>query len=171
MAQYFRIGKIAAVYGVQGEMILQHSLGKRTSLKGLTVFFIEEKKDSFFPYFITSSKIKNEQENFLSVEGIHSREAARPLLKKEVWLAEADFKKFASGAFPLSLLGYTIINGRETLGEITEVIEQPHQLLATIQYGGREVFIPLHEASLEKVDSKNRKVYVTLPEGLLEIYK
>jgi hypothetical protein len=27
------------------------------------------------------------------------------------------------------------------------------------------------EESLEKVDTKNRKVYVSLPDGLLDIYK
>jgi len=31
--------------------------------------------------------------------------------------------------------------------------------------------IPIHEDSLEKIDTKNRKVFVTLPDGLLEIYE
>jgi 16S rRNA processing protein RimM len=31
--------------------------------------------------------------------------------------------------------------------------------------------IPIHEDSLEKVDTKKRKVYVSLPDGLLDIYR
>jgi len=50
------------------------------------------------------------------------------------------------------------------------VIEQPHQVLCTILYNGNEALIPVHEASLVKVDQKNKKVYVELPEGLLDIY-
>jgi 16S rRNA processing protein RimM len=38
-------------------------------------------------------------------------------------------------------------------------------------YKGKEALIPLHEDSLEKLDVTNRKVFVTLPDGLLEIYQ
>ena len=69
------------------------------------------------------------------------------------------------------MLGFTIINEGEDLGEILEVIEQPHQVLCSIFLNGKEALIPIHEDSLEKVDAKNRKVYVNLPDGLLDIYK
>ncbi len=37
--------------------------------------------------------------------------------------------------------------------------------------GGRQRSIdPLHEETLQKVDSKAKIVYVTLPDGLLDIY-
>ena len=90
---------------------------------------------------------------------------------KEVWLAEDDFKKFAAKSSPIALLGFNIINDGEDLGEILEVIEQPHQVLCSILLNGKEALIPIHEDSLEKVDTKNRKVYVNLPDGLLEIYR
>jgi 16S rRNA processing protein RimM len=171
MNQYFKIGKLAATFGVEGQLVLQHSLGKKNQLKDLETIFIEEKKDSFLPYFITSVKVKNDKEAFISIEGITTKEAANILRKKEVWLSENDFKKFAASTAPISFLGYTIVNGKEELGEVIEVIEQPHQLLCTILIDDKEAFIPIHEDSLEKVDQKARKLYVDLPDGLLEIYK
>jgi 16S rRNA processing protein RimM len=156
---------------VEGQLVLQHSLGKKNQLKDLETIFIEEKKDSFLPYFITSVKVKNDKEAFISIEGITTKEAANILRKKEVWLSENDFKKFAASTAPISFLGYTIVNGKEELGEVIEVIEQPHQLLCTILIDDKEAFIPIHEDSLEKVDQKARKLYVDLPDGLLEIYK
>ena len=89
---------------------------------------------------------------------------------KEVWVPEPDFKKFAAKTAPISLLGFSMINDGEVLGDVLEVIEQPHQVMCVVQYKGKEALIPLHEESLEKVDMKNRKVYVNLPDGLLEIY-
>ena len=86
------------------------------------------------------------------------------------WLEEADFKKFAAKSAPASLLGYTIINNKEPLGEILELIEQPHQLLCRLEIKGKEVLIPLHEESLQKVNHKKKEVLVDLPDGLLEIY-
>ena len=54
MNQYFKIGKLAASFGLKGDLVLQHSLGKKTSLKGLETIFLEEGKDNFMPYFIAS---------------------------------------------------------------------------------------------------------------------
>ena len=171
MNEYFRIGKLVATFGTGGQLILQHNLGKKTSLKGLENIFIEETNDSFLPYFITETKMKNDREIFISIEGINSKEEARFLLKKEAWLAEPDFKKFAARSAPISFLGFMIIDNKEELGEVLEVIEQPHQVLCRISINGKEALIPVHENSLEKVDKKNKKLYVNLPEGLLDIYK
>ncbi|MEJ7586889.1 MAG: ribosome maturation factor RimM [Ferruginibacter sp.] len=171
MNQYFKIGKFAASFGLKGELVLKHSLGKKTALKGLETIFLEERKDNFMPYFIVSAAIKNEAEVFIKVEGIDSKETARKLTPKEVWITEADFKKFAAKAAPISMLGFNLIHEEEDLGEIIEVIEQPHQLLCAILLDGKQALIPIHGESLEKIDQQNRKVYVTLPDGLLDIYR
>ncbi|MEO6670475.1 MAG: 16S rRNA processing protein RimM [Ferruginibacter sp.] len=171
MPQYFKIGKFAASYGLHGELVLQHVLGKKTTLKGLQTLFIEQSKDNFLPYFIEKTTIKTDTETYIKLEGVHSKEIARKLTPKEVWLEEADFKKFAAKAAPVALLGYSMIDVDKDLGEIIEVIEQPHQILCTILYKGKEALIPVHEANLIKMDKKNKKVFVEVPEGLLEIYE
>jgi 16S rRNA processing protein RimM len=68
------------------------------------------------------------------------------------------------------MLGYMVIHGKEPLGEILEIIEQPHQLLCRLDIKGKEVLIPLHEETLLKADHKKKQVIVELPDGLLEIY-
>ncbi len=159
-----------AAFGVNGQLILQHELGKKTSLKDLAAIFIEEKKNSFLPWFIQSTKIKSDNEIYLSVEGITNREAAIKLVQKEVWLTESDFKKFAAKSAPASLLGYTIIDNENPLGPILEVIEQPHQLLCRLEIQAKEVLIPLNENFLQKIDHRKKQVIVVLPDGLLDIY-
>lgn len=170
MTEYFKIGKLVSTFGLKGEMILKHSLGKKTSLKGLTAIFIEEKKESFIPWFVQSTKIKNEEEIYIKVEGVDVREQAIKLTQKEVWLPEPDFKKFSAKTSPINLLGYEIIDEEKSLGKILEVIEQPHQLLCRIEIEGKEVLIPLHEDTIKKIDRKKGQVIVELPPGLLEIY-
>jgi len=170
MPQYFKIGKLAASHGLEGDLVLQHSLGKKTSLKGLEVIYLEEQAENFMPYFIEKTSIKSDTETFVRLEGITTKEAARKLTPKEVWLEETDFNKFSAKAAPIALLGFTIMDGDEALGEIIEVIEQPHQVLCTILYKGKEAMIPVHEASLLKIDKKKRIVHVDLPEGLMDIF-
>lgn len=170
MTEYFRIGKLVGIFGLKGELILQHNLGKKTSFKGLQAIFTEDRKNSFFPWFIQSVKIKSDTEVFLTIDGITTREAAGKIAHKEVWLPEADFKRFAHVAAPVSLLGYNVINDNRSLGPVLEVIEQPHQLLCRLEINSKEVLVPLNEGTLQKTDHKNKQLFVTLPDGLLEIY-
>lgn len=170
MHQYFKIGKFAASHGFNGDLVLQHNLGKKTSLKGLETIYIEQTKENFLPYFIEKTSIKNDSETYVKLEGVDNKEVARKLTPREAWLEENDFKKFSSKTAPITLLGFSIIDGETDLGEVIEVIEQPHQILCTILYKGKEALIPVHESNLIKLDKKNKKIYLELPEGLLEIY-
>ncbi|HZF64595.1 MAG TPA: ribosome maturation factor RimM [Chitinophagaceae bacterium] len=171
MTEYFKIGKLVSAFGLKGELVLVHNLGKKTSLKGLNALFVEERKTSFIPYFIESTRIKSESEIYLKLQDINSREAAVKLAQKEIWLTEPDFKKFSAKSSPINLLGYDIIEGEQVLGKILEVIEQPHQILCRIEINGKEAFIPLHEDTIIKIDKRKLRVIVALPEGLLEIYQ
>jgi 16S rRNA processing protein RimM len=170
MKDYFSIGKIAATHGLSGEVVLQHALGKKTDLKGLQTIFIEERKDSFLPYFVESTSLKNQEEVYIKLEGFNTKESARRLAQKQVWLLKDDFDRYAAKSSPISLLGYTMINENEEIGEVIEVIEQPLQVLCKIIYKGNEALIPIHQESLEKIDKKKKQVFVNLPDGLLDIY-
>lgn len=170
MTEYFRIGKFVSTFGLKGELVLKHNLGKKTSLKGLKALFIEEKKESFIPWFIESTRIKNEEEIYLKLEGVNLREQATRLTQKEVWLPEEDFKKFSAKSSPINLLGYEMVEGEQVLGKILEVIEQPHQILCKIEFNKKEAYIPLHQETIKKIDRKAQQVIVSLPPGLLEIY-
>lgn len=170
MEEYFKIGKFAASFGVKGELVLQHALGKKTALKGLQALFVEDRKDSFLPYFVESVVIRSDEENVIKLEGIDALEQAKKLARKEVWMNAADFKKFSKATTPVSLLGFMLYDNKTAIGEIIEVIEMPHQLLCKVMYKDVEALIPLHEDSLKKIDRRNRKVIAELPDGLLDIY-
>ena len=158
------------MHGTKGEMILAHVLGKKTGLKNLKAIFTQEKDNAYFPWFIRSAKAKTATETFISIDGIDTPEAARKLLKKTVWLTQPDFDEYVSAASSISLVGFSVVADEKVLGEITEVFEQPHQLLCTIIIAGKEALIPLHEESLLHIDRATKQVFVNLPEGLLELY-
>jgi len=168
--EYFKIGKLVAAHGINGELLLKHELGKKTSLKGLKTIFIEDRKHSFLPWFVQATRVKNKEEVFIKLDDVATREAAIKLAQKEVWITETDLKKFAAKSSPINLLGYTIIDKEKTLGQIIEVIEHAHQMLCKIELNKKEVLIPLNGDTLKKIDHKNKEVKVNLPDGLLEIY-
>ena len=169
---YRNIGKLVAVFGLQGELVLQHRLGRKTELKGLKAIFIEDKKDEMIPWFVEKARAKTPEELYIKLEGLDTKEAARRVVQKEVWLTEEDFAKFAGSSAPISLVGFRLLDGDTDLGEIREVIEQPHQVLCKIMLeGGKEALIPVHEETLRKVDKRKKEVHVELPDGLLDVYR
>lgn len=171
MNDYFHIGEIVAVFGLQGEMILLHQMKNREALKNVDAIFIEDKKGSFIPYFIENIRNKDNQELYLTLEGISSREMARTLLKKKIHLEESHFRQQVDENSSLYYLGFTIEDKEAgTLGKIAEIISMPDQLLAKIYHASSELLIPLNENTLRKVDRKNQIIYIELPEGLLDIY-
>ena len=111
--EYFKIGKLVAVYGLKGELLLRHTLQKKISSKELQAFFMEEKKNLFLPWFVEKIKIKNKEELFLKLETIDTREAAMRFVGKELWLPEPDFKKFSFRASEVSLVGYTSLQKKK----------------------------------------------------------
>ncbi len=167
---YYHIGRIAATYGLTGEVVLEHALGKKTDLKGLETLFIEEGKGTFLPYFVEASKLKNETEVYVKLEGFNTKEGAKRLARREVWLLKADFEKFVGKSSPIGLLGYMMLHGKDEIGEIIEVIEQPMQVFCKIMIKGNEALIPIHQESLQKIDHNKKQVIVDLPDGLLDIY-
>jgi 16S rRNA processing protein RimM len=168
--QYFSIGYFAATFRLEGELVLEHELGKKTDFKDVQAIFIEEGKDKFLPYFIEKVKAKNNAESYIKLEGINTKEKAHLLCAKKVWLRDTDFRKLAGKAAPISLIGYVLLDKGKILGVIDEVIEQPHQILCRLMINEKEVLIPLNEATIKKISHPQKEVHTDLPEGLLEIY-
>jgi 16S rRNA processing protein RimM len=109
---------------------------------------------------------------YVQFEGVNSKEAAARFVSRQAWLLENDFRKLAGKSAPIALLGYEVITDEdENLGPIEEVIEQPHQVLLKISLEGNEALIPLHAESLDSIDHDAKKVYVILPDGLLDVYR
>jgi 16S rRNA processing protein RimM len=170
MAAYLKLGKILSAHGLTGELLLEHTLGKASSLKKVEVLFIEDYKKALLPYFVTSSRKKTADAVFISLEGINTRERAQQLVSRAVWIPEELYHQLASKNAPANLLGYQIVENDKEIGLITEVIEQPQQLVCKVFIQEQEVLIPLHEETLLSIDHAAKKVIVQLPDGLLDIY-
>jgi len=170
MKDLIHIGKIVAPHGITGQVIIEHALGKSISFKGVEVLFVEQTKNSFIPYFIQSASAKTDTLTHVHFEGMKTREATSIVISKKVWVPQEDFQKLVEKNAPLALLGFMVQEAGKPLGVIKEVIEQPHQLLVTIDYNGMEAYIPLHEETLKAVNHAKKLVTVELPEGLLDLY-
>lgn len=168
--KYVHIGKLAATFGVDGSLILVHSLGKKQTLKDVKALLIEETKGNQIPHFISKTQARTVDETLVNLENIISKEAAKRFVGKPVWLLQEDFRRLVKKDSTLALLGYTVFDGEKQIGDVDEVIEQPHQVLLKVFHQQKEVLLPMHEDSLVSINHTKKIVVLRLPDGLLEIY-
>ncbi|SFV33069.1 ribosome maturation factor RimM [Thermoflavifilum thermophilum] len=170
---YYPVGKIVGVRGIRGEMVVQHTMGEDPVLDQWEVVFIELRKHSFIPYFIQSAQLPNTHELWLQLQEIQTREQALPLIHKQLYLPEEEFRARAPHS-PFQLLGYEIhIQDKSSpgcLGLVEEIIEAPTQLILKTFYQQKEILIPLNEQTWVATDSRKRQLHLRLPEGLLDVY-
>lgn len=159
-----------AVSGLKGEVILEHTLGKKSELKGLKSILLETKKDELLPYFVEAAKAKSTTESIIKFEGIDTPEKAKLLTRKNVWISEIDFEAHVSKQSPTAFLGYILYDKKNKIGEVVAVFEQPQQILCTVEMNGKEILVPVHDNNILKIDQKEKVLEVDIPDGLLEIY-
>src|SRR6202171_2834090 len=164
---YRNIGKIVSGFGLKGEMIVQHHLGKKIAVSKIKVIFLEQKKDELLPYFVENIRKKGENELYLKLEGIDNKEAASKYMRREVWMKEEEIQAHTQKNNPIGWVGYRVLDQGKDLGPILEVIEQPHQVLCRLEIDAKEVLIPINEQTLDKTDHKTKRLLLNLPDGLL----
>lgn len=164
------VGKIVATFGVDGEVVLIHKLGKQTKFKQDDVLFIGSKNQKPIPYFIKNCTGKSMDECLISFSEISTKEKAKIIIGKEVWINSNLFEKYVSKKAPMALLQFAIYNDGKEIGLVADVIEQEHQIILVSILNEKEILIPVNESTLIKIDYKQKQIFLQLPDGLLEIY-
>lgn len=159
------------VHGLRGELKVQVRTAFVEDALRAKVIFIQHQGKAL-PYFVES--IRESNELLLKLEGVNTPEAARALQGSELWLRRAevlgDPEEPEEDAPLEALVGYSVFEVEKGLiGEIIEIIEMPQQLMAVVAYQDREVMIPLNDQFLRKVNHRQKKLQMELPEGLLEL--
>src|ERR1700682_2085498 len=103
---YRNIGKIVSGFGLKGEMIVQHHLGKKIAVSKIKVIFLEQKKDELLPYFVENIRKKGEGELYLKLEGIGTREAVSKFLRRDIWMKEEEVQVHTQKNNPIGWVGY-----------------------------------------------------------------
>ena len=161
---------------------------KPHGLNGELKFFIEEVyEDDFFAADVVFIEIKQKpvphfmetvrggNQIIVKLEDIKTREAAQMLSSKTVLMKATDLSESALSEPETEFLydkcvGFEIIDQeKEAIGIIKEMLEMPQQEIAVIDYAGREVLIPLHPLLVKKLDVGAKKIFVELPDGLLDL--
>ena len=167
---YFRIGTVLKTKGLKGELDIYVDFEDIEKIKFNSLFI--EIAGKLVPYFISSVKYLQKNAAYLVLEDVDTIEKASPLVRKDLYLPIKLKPKKKKQEFTLmDVKGFMAIDETHgELGEITEVLEYPQQILASVNYKSKEVLFPLNEVTIKGINVEDNELYVDLPEGLLDIY-
>lgn len=170
--ELFQIGYFAKPHGIKGELSL-HTDNAEVLDDVADPYLVCEMEGLFVPFFIETLRSK--------------KSASVVLVKFENVDNELAAKKFSNKAayYPLELIkdyppedveswdfyiGYCLEDRlMGELGKVTDVDVSTINTLFKIDYQGKELLVPIADEIIVSTDHENRRLTVSLPEGLIDL--
>ena len=108
----------------------------------------------------------------MKFEGLDTEEQARRMVGVEVYFPKALTEEVREGEYTWSYFtGFTVVDTvHGELGQVEAVDESTLNVLFEVATpSGGKILLPAGEDLVEDIDHKNRKIYMTLPDGLLAL--
>jgi len=174
LTEFIQVGYTLRPRGLKGELTIKFEFSlKEEKVSELKTLFLEIQPD-VLPYFVENIKAQGDK-FIIKFEDVTDRDKAFLLGNHKVHFPKNIFEDFFESPLKTTnyeaLIGYSISDEENALlGKIEDILHLPQQKLAQISYKNREVLIPLNEESIMKVNEKEKRLQVKIPEGLLDIY-
>lgn len=166
------VGKLGKTFGFDGTLKVKIEHSFLPQLQSAEVVFIETAGNKL-PYFL--EKLTRDNTTTIKFEDVNSKEEAQVIAGQKLYLELASEEvKGPLGMTEIShwtdLVEFQLEDEKlGSLGTIEEIYELPQQWMASIDYKGEEVLIPLNEAFVKQIDPIKKIVLTLLPDGLLEL--
>ena len=167
-----KIGQFNKPHGIKGE--ISFTFTNDVFDESECNFLICEIDGIFVPFFIESYRFKSNATALIKFEKIETDRQAKLLTNLEVYFPKQYLTESENSGDITSwdyFVGYEMINNfLGKIGIITDVDETTINVLFIVeQVGEKDLLIPASEHLISKIDTDNKKLYVTLPEGLIEL--
>ena len=169
--EVYKIGKIGKPHGVKGEVSLMFSddVFDRVDADYLVLMV----DGILVPFFFEEYRFKSGETALVKFCDIDTKEQAQELTGCDVFfpkkLSDRDENKLTWD----ELEGFEILNADDNesrIGTLSYVDDATENVLFGVEKpDGNEVLIPASDEFIISVDAENRKIRVSLPEGLLDL--
>lgn len=165
--EVYKIGRLGKAHGIKGEVTMQVD----DDIFDLTEaeYLVLELDNIMVPFFIEEYFFKSDTQAIIKFEGIDTQERARELANTDVFFPISimeEYNRNAGGeeralSYPM-LVGYMV----NDIGRVAYIDNQTENIMFELEDG---TLIPASEKLIEDIDTENKQIKMTIPEGLLEI--
>ena len=165
------LGSISKTHGISGELLVRSPEISFSLNDTWEVVFIEIDK-ILVPFFIESWYQPDNRSLILKIRDINDKNAASSYLGKKLYLDKSAINKSQSSSTDPGLDTFTVVDAEKgELGTIVEHISIKENPLFLVADGEGKFYMPASNEFITSIDRDQRKVFVSLPEGLLESQK
>ena len=167
----FYLGSIVKKHSFKGEVIIKLDTDEPELYRHMESVFVDL-SGNLVPFFIEKSSLSKATQLRVKFEDVNTEADAEAILKSGIYLPLNLLPKLEGNKFYFhEVIGFLVkdVNLGE-VGLLVDINENAAQPLFEIDKDGRDIFIPLIDDFIKKVDRKNKEILVETPEGLLDLY-
>jgi len=168
----YQLGYIIKPHGLKGELKLFIDADQPENYQNLESFFVL-KEHQMVPFFVEYLSIKGAT-GICALEEIVSIEDASLLKGLPIYLPLTMLPELSDSEFYLHELEHCQLYDQhnQCIGEVKDLVEAGPQILLTVYDSeNRELLIPYNKELLISFNKEEKKLYLEIPDGLIEIYK
>ena len=167
----FYLGKIVKKHSFKGEVVIKLDTDEPELYQEMESIFVEL-GNNLIPFFIEKSLLQKGNQLRVQFEDMYTEEEADSVLKADVYLPLNLLPKLTGDKFYFhEVIGFKAIDVNYGLvGTIEGINDKTAQPLFEITNGDKEVFIPMIDEFIKKVDRENNIIEVETPKGLIALY-
>ena len=163
-----RVGYFTKPHGIKGELSLvtDYDLFEDES----DSFLICEMDGILVPFYVESFRFKSNSVILVKLENVNDETSTKRFVNQEVFCPANRIKTPLNEDFTWKrFTGYVLEDKLQgVLGVITDVDETTINTLFRVDYRGKELLVPIADELVVSVDGKQRKLVVSLPDGIIE---
>ena len=165
----YLLGNIVKPHGLEGEVQVFLDVDNPAEYDNLESVFVELNQ-KLVPFFIDTISVGSNKV-IVKFEDVDSREGAEEIASKDLYLPLTALPELDSDQFYFhEIIGFEIIEANKLIGKVENIYSFSAQDLISTTIDGNEALIPIQDDIILTVDKTGQKLFVKLPEGLLDIY-
>ncbi len=167
----FYLGKIVRKHSFRGEVVIKLDTDEPELYQNLESVFVAL-GNNLVPFFIETISLQKGNQLRIRFEDVENEADADAILGIEVYLPLKFLPKLTGNKFYFhEIIDFDIEDiNHGYLGVITGVNDSSAQPLFEVNSNGTEIFIPMIDQFIKKVDRENNKIIVETPDGLIDLY-
>ena len=170
----YQLGYIIKTHGLRGHVAAHFDVDDAaayTKLKTVYLTFAAA-PTKLVPHAVEKVQAQSKNRVLLKLRSIDRIEDAEPLRGAQLHLPLTELPELAADQFYFhDVIGFAVVDTvLGPLGTVENFYELPQQDVLAMRYQGQEVLIPVVDELVGHADMEQKKLFVTLPEGLLDVY-
>jgi 16S rRNA processing protein RimM len=167
----FYLGKIVSQFSFKGELLIKLDTDEPEAYTEMESVFVDI-NENLVPFFIVKSSLHRSTLLRVRFEDVDSAEEADEIMKCGVYLPLTMLPELEGDKFYFhEIIGFTVEDiNYGNIGKIVSINDSTAQALFEIEKGDKQILIPMNDEFIEKLDKKNKIIYLKTPEGLIDLY-